>query len=176
LALWFLGEASVVAVAAAAAVVETITMFPGRVYQLGTTPAIPHGVRNTTITTITEAGGAKPAIAQPANFIIEPELGRIEVRSDAPAIDAEGVEVEVTYAVAAHAESLVISGSQSIYGALRFIAENQHGSNKDHYYPYVKLTPDGDFSLKGDDWQNMTFTGMVMKRDSRTRRSYISQR
>ena len=59
---------------------------------------------------------------------------------------------------------------------MAFVANNAAGYNDDYYWPYVKLSPDGDFSLKGDEWLNMTFNFEVLKRDSLVERQYITRR
>jgi hypothetical protein len=40
----------------------------------------------------------------------------------------------------------------------------------------VQISPDGDFALKGDDWQAMTFSVEVLKLNDSTERQYIVKR
>ena len=63
-----------------------------------------------------------------------------------------------------------------VRGALRYISTNPVGPKKDVYWPYVKLTPNGDFSLKGDEWQTIPFTFEVLKKDNVTPRVVIDGR
>jgi hypothetical protein len=84
--------------------------------------------------------------------------------------------IEVSYGVTAGVEDIVIAKGENIEGEMKFIANNAAGTNRDYYWPYVRLTPDGDFSLKGDDWQNMTFNFEILKRDEIVERQYITKR
>ena len=59
-------------------------------------------------------------------------------------------------------------GSQAT-GALRFISSNPTGIQRDYYFPYVKISSDGDYALKGDDWQSMGFTFEALKLPGRER-------
>lgn len=68
---------------------------------------------------------------------------------------------------------VVISGdAQSIYGALMYKANNPIGSNRTLWVPYCNLKPNGNFALKGDTWQSMSFSARVIKRDNLTARTY----
>lgn len=135
--------------------------------QLGVTDATPQGVR----------GVANVSIdgVDDASFIVEGATGRVYINLDADDI-LDGDDLEISYGVTATVEDIVISKGDSIEGALRFLANNAAGVNKDFFWPYVRLTPDGDFSLKGDDWQNMTFNFEILKRDALVERQYITTR
>jgi hypothetical protein len=74
-----------------------------------------------------------------------------------------GVDVEVDYVVAGHTRDRVISGSQPVEGAMMYVAFNPKGKNFDYYLPYVKITPNGDYALKGDEWQQIPFTIEALK-------------
>lgn len=67
----------------------------------------------------------------------------------------------------------VIGRQDSVYGALFFEANNPKGDNKNYWWPYVNLRPNGNFALKGDAWQQMSFTAEALKRDSGTQRVYV---
>lgn len=162
LALLFQGLAQELATAANAAVVETITVKKGRIYQLGESSSNPAGYRKTTITTVEVAG---VPVTEAGNWQHDGDLGQFYVEADAADISDDD-EVEITYAVAASTRGQVISGTSAIYGQIKFIADNPKGVNRDYYFPYVKLAPDGDYNLKGDDWQTMGFTMEILKRGS----------
>lgn len=153
-------------------VTETLTnVQKGRWYQLGATEQNPQGINN--IGTVSIDGIAQEDEA--ANFRVEMATGRIYIHSDAPDI-AEGSDLDLTYGVAESVQEVVIAKGDSIEGELRFIANNAKGKNRDYYWPFVRLTPDGDFDLKGDDWQAITFNFEIMKRDEVTERQYITKR
>ena len=66
----------------------------------------------------------------------------------------------------------LIGSSSQIYGALFFESDNPVGQNTNYWFPYVALTPNGNFALKGDAWQTLSFTGEALKRDAQTERFY----
>lgn len=67
----------------------------------------------------------------------------------------------------------VIAMSTAIYGAITFESDNPVGDNVNYWFPYVNLTPNGNLDLKGDAWQQMSFTGEALKRDAQTERLYM---
>ena len=68
-------------------------------------------------------------------------------------IAVDDADVDVTFTVAASTRSRVISGSEPVEGAMMYITKNPKGSDAVFYLPYVKITPNGDYALKGDEWQ-----------------------
>lgn len=150
-------------------VTETLTNVErGLWYQLGKTDATPQGVRG--------VGSVEIAGLADTEYVVEPATGRIYIKPDAAGI-ADGVtDLEVSYGVSAAVEDVVIARGETIEGEMTFLANNAAGTNRDYYWPYVKLTPDGDFALKGDDWQNMTFNFEILLRDETVERQYITKR
>lgn len=174
LALWFGADgADTVAVSAAVGLTQDIPSATlGTYIQLGTSEVLPQGhgfVDNVVVkkgaATITAAG----------NYEVNLETGRLYILPTAADIEAGDV-LEVTYDADVQTVDVVISKGTSVYGALRFVADNAVGVNRDHFMPYVKLTSDGDYSLKGDDWQNMSFTLEILKKSIDTGRIYITTR
>lgn len=141
----------------------------GMFYQLGMTMLNPSGARNIVFpgTGATEFDLKKGAasLAVGTDFIINPAQGRIEVL-EGGAIE-DGDELTVDYSVAASTRKRIISGSAPVHGALRYIADNPEGDNIDYYLPSVSLAPNGEFALKGDDWQAIPFNVKVLKSDTR---------
>lgn len=167
LALLWKGTAEQLAVAADTDVVETIAVIRGRWYQLGMSPTSPTGARSVTLTSVTDDEATPVAIpggAGGANYEVDLELGRIFIKEDAPDI-ADGDEIIVTYDVGAHSRTIIISKGETIRGALRYIADNTAGENRDDYWPLVELSPDGDYEFKADSWSEMSFTGEVLKKE-----------
>lgn len=146
---------------------ETVDLYLGRWHQLGVNAETPQGVRN--------VGGVTITGVSEDSFIVEAETGRVYINADAADV-ADGLGYEISYGVAAAVEDIVIAKGEVIEGEMLFLANNAAGENKDYFWPYVKLTPDGDLPLKGDDWQTMTFNIEVLKRDSVTERQYITAR
>jgi hypothetical protein len=160
LAMFFRGTEGSLATVAAASVVETITVQRGRWYQLGATEANPSGARLVTLTTAEIGGIAIPDAAD--NYTLDAALGRIYIKPDAPDI-VDDDEIEFDFAVAASARPVVITSNDEKIAAVRFIADNAYGNNIDHYWPKVRLAPDGDYELKSaDSWQEITITGKAL--------------
>lgn len=178
-ALWYGGEVENETVVGNTNVTEALVLRRGYSYQLGTNSDTPSGVRKVTDVTISMAGSDPGASGTPValegNFEIDMELGRIYVELDAPDITEDTV-VTVTYTVEPQVRKTIIGKGEMIYGALRFISNNPHGPQKDHFYPYVKLTANGDYSLITTEWQQMSFSVEVLKRDSATARVYVDGR
>lgn len=162
LAMLWKGVYEELSVAARTAVVEEFTVMRGRWYQLGTSPTSPTGARAVTFTTVTD-DAATPVPIAAGDYQTDPELGRFYISEDATGVQ-DGDVVKVTYAEAAHTRSVVISQGETIRGALRYIADNTAGVNRDDYWPLIEVSPDGDYEFKADSWSEMSFTAEVLKR------------
>lgn len=139
----------------------------GRWYQLGKTDDLPQGVRRVGSVTITDVAAD--------SYTVDAAAGRIYIKPEAEDI-VNGDDLEVSYGIEAGVDDIVIARSDIIEGEMQFVANNAAGHNSDYYWPYVKLSPDGDFSLKGDEWQTMTFNFEILKRDALIERQYITRR
>lgn len=188
LALWFLGDVSTTTQTqqtGAAEVFNPVTR--GRYYQLGTTDDNPTGVRgvenfqmvkaDASVSISTGTGdilSIPGATVVPAagNYEIDLESGRIYIEPDSSEL-AGNVQIAVQYDVTAQKRTMVIGKSNMVYGALRVISDNPVGLNKNYFFPKVSLAPDGDYALKGDDWQVMSFTFKAMQLNSIAQRVYI---
>lgn len=154
--------------AGGADVTETISdVERGRWYQLGVTADMPQGLRR--VGTVEITGVAAD------NYTVDTAAGRIFIHDDADEI-VDGDDLEVAYGVVAGVDDIVIARGEVIEGEMTFIANNAAGFNDDYFWPYVKLSPDGDFNLKGDEWLNMTFNFEILKRDALVERQYITRR
>lgn len=158
-ALFFFGEASVVSQGSETATEETFTnVEKGAFYQLGMDASSPTGVRR--VSSVVVTNGAATTYVAGTDYIADLTLGRIEVLETG----SIGSTMEVTYNVAATTWERVISGNSPIEGAMRFIGYNAAGEQADFYMPRVKLMPNGDYALKGDDWQQIPLMVEVLKR------------
>lgn len=162
LALFFHGAKTERVIAPQVGVVEKFTVQRGTYIQLGMTNE-PHGsgvrwVENVTVDGI-------PNLED--NFELDLERGRLYVEPDAPDLD-DMVEYTFNYDVRPQSRTQVISKGKQIRGSLRFIGKNPHGENIDHFWPSVTLMPNGDYALKGDDWQQMSFNFRVLQVGSKT--------
>lgn len=126
-----------------------------------------------TISGATLAGGTQ-TIPADGNLDIDLGSGRVQVLHDAVDIE-DGDTGDWTYSGDAIESEVVISKNQSIYGRLRFISNNPVGDNRMMYMPYVKITSNGDYNLKGDEWQQMSFSVSILKLNSTTERIYMEK-
>lgn len=106
------------------------------------------------------------------NYSLDPTTGALWIEDDAPQIVGEVVLV-VSYDRQASSRVVVVSGDDVVEGALRFVSDNPTGDQKHYYFPLVSISPDGDYALKGDDWQQLGFTFDVLERDCETKAVYI---
>lgn len=134
-------------------------------YQLGMTTGNPSGARQIIYP---GAGGTAFALKKAAttyvhgtDYVLDAELGRIEILSGGAIVDGDVLTCD--YTVAASTRTRIISGSAPVQGALRFIAYNPVGDNIDYYLPSVSLSPNGDFALKTEEWQQIPFNIKVLK-------------
>jgi hypothetical protein len=174
LALWFLGTSETVTQAAATALSDTFAAVKlGRFYQLGASEATPSGARSVTNVVVKKGPAPGTAVTPTGNLdLSDLANGRIYVEPDATDI-VDGDDLIVTYDLDASTRTLTIAKGTQIYGALRFISDNGVGGQRNHYYPYCKLTSNGDYALKGDDWQTASFSLEFLKLNDATDRAYI---
>lgn len=162
------GTVSGATMAGGADVEETISdVERGRWYQLGKTDDLPQGVRRIGLVSIDGV--------DESSYTVDAAAGRIFIKEDADDI-VDGDDLDISYGISAGVDDIVIARSETIEGDMTFIANNAAGANDDYHWPYVKLSPDGDFSLKGDEWLAMTFNFEVLKRDELVERQYITRR
>lgn len=130
-----------------------------------------------TVSGATLAGGsASGVITSTGNFTIDTDRARITVL-DAPADITDGDVVAVTYDTLVYERSLVVDEENQVEGSVRFEADNAKGPDKDVFWPRVRLTPNGEFALKGETWQVMSFTMDVLQpTQPGWKRSYITER
>lgn len=171
-ALYFMGDASTVTQLAETGAVEELPVLRGRFYQLGVFDTQPAGVRGITNVVVKKGAGFTVTVAALANYQVDEAGGRIFIENDSAGIP-DNTPLQITYDIEASTREQVVSKNASIYGAIRFVADNPTGSNRDYYFPYVKLTPDGDYALKGEEWQTMGFKMEVLKKSSNIDALYI---
>lgn len=175
IALYFLGDKSTVTQTAATAVTATMTVKRGRFYQLGVSASLPAGVRNVSNVVVKKGVAFADTVTMAGNYEVDETLGRLYIEADATGI-TDDLEIQVTFDVTASTRGQVVSKNRSIYAAIRFVADNPKGVNRDYYFPYVKLSPDGDYNLKGEEWQTMGFTMEILKKASNIESVYIDER
>lgn len=175
LALYFQGSVGAVAQAAAVATIELRTVKQGRSYQIGATPGNPTGIRSISNVVVKKGASFATTVLAPNNYTVDAALGRITILEDAPDI-ADNTPLQITYDNAAVSREQIVSGNNVIYGAVRVVADNPKGLNRDHYYPYVKLTPSGEYVLKADTWVQLEFEIEILQKAPTIAAVYIDGR
>lgn len=177
-ALFFFGSASLVTEVGATITEEVLpAVEQGLHYQLGISSTRPAGAKGIVgQTDDSNSEGADPVVTDAADsnstafvegtdYTIDYELGRVFVVEGGGIVD--GTNLHVTYTIKASTYTRVISGSQPVEGAMRFIAFNPTGDDIDYYFPWVKVSPNGDFALKSDEWLTIPYNIEVLKRSDR---------
>lgn len=172
LALFFRGSVGA-AVIAGGAGTTTADAVLGSYVQLGLTAGNPIGARNVSAVVVTKLPATVVAMA--GNYEVDAVTGRVFILENAANI-VDGDDLSIAFTAAAGTEEVIISAGTTIEGRMEFIAANAAGENRDYIWPYVQVSPDGDFSLKGDEWQTMSFTLEVLKLNDSTERQYIVKR
>lgn len=174
LALLFMGSATPTAVAGGAVTGEAIpgaAVVKGGMIQLGVSASNMLGARDISAVTVRNGG---TSLVAGTDYEVLPESGMVHILASGSV--ADGAALVIDYTVAAHTEQRILSGSLAIEGAFRFISENATGADTDYLMPYVRLMPDGEFALKGDDWQKIKFKGDVLKLSPSTPAVYVGPR
>lgn len=170
------GAGTVTQSSATAATYVTPAVKRGMFYQIGQTSSLPSGVRAVSNIIVKKGSpGFATTVTQSGNYEVDEALGRVWVLPESPDIPDDTI-LQITYDAAAGTRDQIISGSTAIYMALHYIADNPRGVNRDYLWPLVKITPDGDYDLKGDDWNTINFTFEVLKKASNIGRTYVDGR
>jgi hypothetical protein len=159
----------------------TSGVLQGYWYQLGVDDDLPQGQSNLTAYTsptipviVTDDTPISPvAFDMDDDWTVDLATGRLYIVPGGAITD--GTNLKVSYKTTTQSKARVISGSTPIEGSLRFLARNPVGTQLDYYMPWVKITPNGDFTLKGDEFQVIPFNLEILKR-SGLEAFYITER
>jgi hypothetical protein len=163
-ALFFFGQTLTITQTAVASSTEVFTgAKAGMAYKLGQSPANPTGYFGIDTAGFAVTLGAV-ALTSGVDYTMD-YLNGLVVLSETSAKVLAGGSLNVTYAVKASTRSRVISGSAPIEGALMYVTKNPKGKDATFIMPYIKITPNGDYALKGDDWQQIPMSLEVLKPD-----------
>lgn len=162
-ALFFFGSTTQEATSAASGIAWSVPdIKAGHTYKIGSTPSNPTGAFGivSSPAPVVEVG-ATPCV-QGTDFEIDYDAGTITFL-EGSLVAVEGADVDVTYATAANTRSRVISGSEPVEGAMMYRTKNPKGEDCTFYFPYVKVSPNGDYALKGDEWQQIPMSLEILK-------------
>lgn len=156
LAAFLLGENTTLTVAGSLAIVETFIAEPRASYQVGISNTNPTGRRNIANVAV-KVGVAVKVLGTDYNLIAE--RGLVEVIQGGTI--ASGATVEVTYDQVAHSIERTVSGANAVKGAVMFVAYNSEGEDTDYRMMDCQISPDGEFAIKTDEWQQLPFKLMI---------------
>ena len=149
-ALFIAGAVSTVTQAATPVVDEAVTGYKDRWIQLGRSASNPTGVRNVSAVSIASAAVPGTPLSSTTDYELDAALGRFRPLPTGTITDAQALVGD--YTPAANTRSRVASDQLGPkVGALRFIADNTAGPNRDVYIPRVQLAPDGELAWKSRD-------------------------
>lgn len=179
IAKWFTGQASIVTQASATATAQTFTAVKRGVrYQLGVSTQNPSGLRGlTNLSAVMTATPSNIPLVADTDIKYDPDTGSFMILPSSLVVTDDTEEVVVTYDTTATTYNRIVAGSEAnLEGELFYKAINGKGLNFDYYFPYVQLAPDGDYALKGDDWQQLGFSFQALQRDNSTAVVYTNGR
>jgi hypothetical protein len=161
-ALFFFGTSADVSQVAVASSTEIfLSILNGRSYQLGITPTLPGGYVGIDPAGFAIVEGVTPLVVD-VDYTMNFDTGFLTLLPGS-IIAVDGVDLDVTYAVLASTRGQVISGTTPIEGALKYESANPKGDQGDFYFGKVTMKPNGDYALKGDDWQTLPLSIEVLK-------------
>lgn len=135
----------------------------GRWYQIGVSSTFPTGARALSAVVVTNDAGTPVVYDLTTDYELDLDLGRIYIVVGGDIVD--GTNLEIDYTKAAVAWDRISTGEAlSARGALRYIADNTRGPNRDVYAPQVELRPNGDVAFKSRDTiQQLSFEASFEK-------------
>ena len=107
------------------------------------------------------SGGTGTALVDGTDYTLDADIGLLTILETGSIV--AGDDLDITYSVRASTRERVISGSSPVEGAALYKAQNPKGKNFHYYMPYLRLSPNGDYALKGDEWQAIPFTLDIQK-------------
>ncbi|MDN5924462.1 MAG: hypothetical protein L0H70_05625 [Xanthomonadales bacterium] len=167
LALFVGGDVSSVSQAATPVTAEAIKVKAGCEYQLGATASNPMGVKNVTTVTVKDDTDATTYVLN-TDYTVDTATARISIIAGGAITD--GDTVHAGYTPTAGSRTRVTSGaSGSNAGAVRFIADNAVGENRDCYIASASLAASGDLPfITENDVAKFDLDVGVNEKDSNT--------
>lgn len=180
LAMWLIGSKASESTTAATVTNEVPgdLVYKDRYIQLGVSSTHPAGVRGISATggdtVVKDSTGTTTYTAgATSDYTVDATNGRLYIPTTTTIV--EGTTLKVTYKTTAVSWEQVKADDLSYQkAALRYIADNAEGTNRDLFIPLAHIKPDGDLAFKGEDWMAMGFLCQILKRDSSTAAVYIN--
>jgi hypothetical protein len=165
-ALFFLGDKASISQSTATVTNEVVSgVKQGYWYQLGATLSDPVGNRflnSGTAAVITDDGGSPVTFVVGDDYLVDYDTGRIFIVVGGDIED--DTNLKATYRLLAGTYDQVVSGNTAIEGQLRFVSFNPTDEQRDVLAPWVRITPNGDFSLIDDKLSELAFDLKLLKK------------
>jgi len=161
-ALFLFSQPETISVTAQSGLTETFTGVKlDRSYKIGISSANPSGVLNVDPATFVAKVGATTLVAG-TDYELDAKRGKLTLLEGATNV-SDGNDVDITYDILAYTRSHIAAGSEQVEGALLYEEFNPVGKNSVWYFPYVKVNPNGDMTMKGDDWRQIPLSVKILK-------------
>lgn len=146
----------------------------GRYYQLGVTSGNPTGVRDVGSVVI-KVGAATKVLG--TDYTLDATLARIYIVPGG-GIANDDIVLESYTPVAGTRDQVISASAAATAGAIRFVADNPKGINRDIFLPSVNLKPTGTAKLKGEqaEYMQLAFEVEILKKDATTAAVYVDGR
>ncbi len=160
-ALFFFGTSATLAVVEALAEQDdTIIAKIGLTHQIGRTLAKPDGARGLLQVIVKD-------VTDVTTYVLDTDYTLDLARGQIVCLPAAGITeddvLHITYDQDQVTMDQVISGASPIEGSIMLLENNPVGENHDVIIPECKISPNGDFALKGDDWRTIPFSIDILK-------------
>lgn len=149
LAAFVMGDSETVSQTATPVVDEPHTVKLGRYYQLGASSTNPTGVRNVGSVVVTDSTGTTTYTVND-DYVVNAAEGRVYITTTGAISEDEDILIDYTPAAVSRTR-IVSNDNGPKKGAIRFVADNTTGSNRDVYIPRGELSPNGEASFKSRD-------------------------
>lgn len=165
-AMFLAGSEETVSQTADAVTAEAINgVVQGRFYQLGQSTSQPAGWRNVSAVVVKDDATPTPTTFTVGDdYEVDAALGRIRIVVGGAI--TSGTNLRIDYSKPATTWNRIKTGSSGqLRCALRIVANNAKGDNRDWYFPLVTLTPDGEIPViaEGTDYSSMGFSVDILK-------------
>lgn len=122
---------------------------------------------NLTVSGATLTGGTNGTVlVEDTHYTMNFDTGFLSFINPSPGSTVNGTaDIVVNYGIRASTRTVVLSGNSHVEGALRFETRNARGKDSVIYMPLVKISPNGDYNLKGDEWQQIPMSVKVLRKE-----------
>lgn len=145
LAMMLLGSAATVSVSSTTGATKTFAnVKQGYLYDLG----------NRKVSNVVVKVSAATKVVD-TDYTLDAERGHLTIIEGGGI--ADDASVDVTFDVAAHSYDKSVSAGNAVEGTILFRADNPEGDDIDYVIPDAKLTPNGEFQIKAEEWQQLPF-------------------